>query len=196
VIDVDGPKGRSAVESLGLPPTAKVITSRGHHLHYVGVPYKRPPSLQQVDYRYGGRGYVVAPPSLHASGHRYRWVMGTRSFAKLPQSFFTGSEVFDPVDVDIDPERHDADEVLKRYGRKMPHAVRVLAEHQRVVGRSDRSRCIFLVAARLHEAGASPDEIAAVLWRSPYFTSRQHGQSLRALQTEVSRILAKLGAFE
>jgi hypothetical protein len=91
VIDIDPESG--GWDSLGalvdsgrrLPPTATVITGGGGaHLYYVcppdhelrntagALPGVGAP-LPGIDLRARG-GYVVAPPSRHASGDSYRWV--------------------------------------------------------------------------------------------------------------------------
>jgi len=59
---------------------------------------------------------------------------------------------------------------------------RALARHTRVLSH-DRSVCIYIMIRALHDSGASPDEIAAVVWRSPYFR----------LNAELTRIIAKAG---
>ncbi len=78
VCDVDGPLGARSLERRHLPPTAVVETGREGGLHYFfeypgGHIRNRAGLLERVDLR-GNGGYVVAPPSLHASGRRYRWV--------------------------------------------------------------------------------------------------------------------------
>jgi Bifunctional DNA primase/polymerase, N-terminal len=77
VVDIDTTEGLQALLDLlgdqGLPGPAVATGSGGWHAwvaptglgNRVGV-------LPGVDWR-GRGGYVVAPPSLHASGHRYRW---------------------------------------------------------------------------------------------------------------------------
>jgi hypothetical protein len=76
VVDVDGPKGEESLHKMcGNPPTAVALTGRGRHLYFEhpGEPVPGRVGLaSKVDVRSDG-GYVVAPPSLHASGHRYRW---------------------------------------------------------------------------------------------------------------------------
>jgi len=66
-----------------LPPRPTVATGGGgRHLYFQcpDVPIKsRAAILPGIDVR-GERGYVVAPPSRHASGKRYRWGQG-RSFS-------------------------------------------------------------------------------------------------------------------
>lgn len=48
------------------------------------------------------------------------------------------------------------------------------------------------MVAGLSEAGATLDEIASVIWSSPYFRDK-YGEDLNALETEVSRIIARVG---
>lgn len=51
-----------------------VITARGTHIYYQPTGARNTTGLivPKVDWR-GGGGYVVAPPSVHMSGHIYRW---------------------------------------------------------------------------------------------------------------------------
>jgi hypothetical protein len=86
VLDLDGPNAVAALAALadrhgaGLPAGGPVVrTGRdAAGWHYYLVPTglgRRSGVLDRVDYQ--GRGaYVVAPPSRHATGHRYRWVRG------------------------------------------------------------------------------------------------------------------------
>lgn len=85
VLDVDGREGeRSLVRleaELGeLPPTREQHTGRGRHLLYavpadenLGNSTRPLGDPAGLDLRAGRRGYIVAAPSLHASGERYRW---------------------------------------------------------------------------------------------------------------------------
>jgi len=52
--------------------------------------------------------------------------------------------------------------------------------------RNDAPQCITRIVRALNRAGASVDEIAAVVWRSPYFISR-YGQTREKL-TAVLRV--------
>ena len=56
-----------------------------------------------------------------------------------------------------------------------------------ISGPNKRSQMIFMVVAELYDAGATRDEIAAVVWRSPYFVSK-HDQSIDRLDSELIRI--------
>lgn len=58
-----------------LPETWQSITGRGgYHLFYFDIePHKNRVGLYEgVDIR-GEGGYIIAPPSVHANGHRYEW---------------------------------------------------------------------------------------------------------------------------
>lgn len=86
VLDVDGDAGRQSLEELtseygALPDTVEAQTGGGGR-HYL---FKCPPDGRKIknivglqrglDIR-GDGGYIVAPPSLHASGRRYEWDPG------------------------------------------------------------------------------------------------------------------------
>jgi hypothetical protein len=90
----------------------------------------------------------------------------------------------------VRPSRHSPDEVVEKYRRRIPHHVIRLVEDGRVIGR-DRSARIFVLITAFHKAGATPDEIAAVLWSNVYFVSK-HGKSLTRLNAEISRVVSKL----
>ena len=80
VLDVDGTAGRATLKALVdqhglLPRTTIVKTARGFHV-YLAMPSGCAPipcsTGNGLDVR-GDGGYVVAPPSFHASGHVYQW---------------------------------------------------------------------------------------------------------------------------
>jgi hypothetical protein len=83
VLDVDGPQGGQAIRALaaahGLTSSGPLVRTGGGGWHYylapTGLGNIRPRDLERVDWR-GRGGYVVAPPSRHASGHSYQWVPG------------------------------------------------------------------------------------------------------------------------
>jgi hypothetical protein len=52
-----------------------LTTNRSNYLAPTGLGNASPAGLEHVDWR-GRGGYVVAPPSRHASGHPYQWVPG------------------------------------------------------------------------------------------------------------------------
>jgi hypothetical protein len=94
VVDVDGDPGEHSLDRLEhrlgpLPLTRAQATGKGRHMLYaVPVelgnstgPLGRPAG---IDLRCGRRGYIVAAPSRHASGRRYRWFDPERPVAALP----------------------------------------------------------------------------------------------------------------
>jgi hypothetical protein len=85
IVDVDCAHGRAALATLEqthepLPPTLTAVTCRGVHLYFHAGAHRIANSVARLgaglDVR-GRGGQVVAPPSLHADGHRYRWSAGT-----------------------------------------------------------------------------------------------------------------------
>jgi hypothetical protein len=83
VLDVDGPAGTAAIQALatehGLASLGPLVRTGGGGWHYylapTGLGNVHPVDLAHVDWR-GRGGYVVAPPSRHASGHSYQWAAG------------------------------------------------------------------------------------------------------------------------
>lgn len=81
VVDVDGPAGTTSLAALEaahgpLPATRQQITARGRHLLFAHPGGRIPNSAgklgEGLDVR-GDGGFIVAAPSLHASGSRYTW---------------------------------------------------------------------------------------------------------------------------
>jgi putative DNA primase/helicase len=80
VLDIDGLEGQQSIKTnrLATPPTPTVLTGGGGYHYY----FKHPGFLCKnftkkypgIDFR-GDGGYVLAPPSLHASGNRYEWII-------------------------------------------------------------------------------------------------------------------------
>jgi hypothetical protein len=83
VLDVDGPAGERAIRQLaaahGLASSGPLVRTGGGGWHLylapTGLGNVHPRGLEHVDWR-GRGGYVVAPPSRHASGHPYQWLPG------------------------------------------------------------------------------------------------------------------------
>lgn len=94
------------------------------------------------------------------------------------------------VIVDVDPEKHNPRNVLERYRASLHAKVRYLIGN-RTVKERNRSAQVFHMIAGLYEAGASQDEIACVIWNSPYFLEK-HGKNLSKLKDEIGRVISKL----
>jgi hypothetical protein len=83
VLDVDGPAGAEAIRALaaehGLRSSGPLVRTGGGGWHFYLAPTGpgnvHPAGLAHVDWR-GRGGYVVAPPSRHASGRPYQWMTG------------------------------------------------------------------------------------------------------------------------
>jgi hypothetical protein len=82
VVDLDGPAAVEAWRALlsghGRVPTLTSVTARGYHLLFwqpAGEPLGNTAGkiAHGIDTR-GAGGYIVAPGSIHVSGHRYAWV--------------------------------------------------------------------------------------------------------------------------
>jgi Bifunctional DNA primase/polymerase, N-terminal len=80
IFDVDGAEGEASLRALeaqhgAIPRTRTSITSRGRHAWFA-YPGPIPSSAGKIgpglDVRADG-GYAIAPPSVHDSGHVYRW---------------------------------------------------------------------------------------------------------------------------
>jgi Bifunctional DNA primase/polymerase, N-terminal/Primase C terminal 1 (PriCT-1) len=93
VVDVDGPAAEAELRKLelehgDLPETATVFTARGAHRWFE---YPDATSIRNsagklapgVDIRATG-GFVLAPPSIHPSGKRYRWGESGTTIAAAP----------------------------------------------------------------------------------------------------------------
>jgi Bifunctional DNA primase/polymerase, N-terminal len=82
-LDVDGPAGTHAIQELaaahGVQSSGPLVRTGGGGWHFylapTGLGNVSPAELEHVDWR-GRGGYVVAPPSRHASGQPYRWTPG------------------------------------------------------------------------------------------------------------------------
>jgi len=83
VLDVDGSEGVQAIRAFaaehGLESSGPLVRTGGGGWHYylapTGLGNAHPAGLEHVDWR-GHGGYVVAPPSHHASGLVYEFVAG------------------------------------------------------------------------------------------------------------------------
>lgn len=96
VVDVDKPELYEEDSPIILPPTPIVKTGKGLHYYYKyrdgARNFQGREDMPGIDLR-GDGGYVVAPPSIHPSGHQYQWIEGAGPddlpFAELPEIFLT-----------------------------------------------------------------------------------------------------------
>lgn len=76
VLDFDGKKGQKSFAKLGLQgfETLRVKSGRGFHLYTHSKLKVRNGAMSGLDIRGGGKGgYIILPPSRHASGKLYKW---------------------------------------------------------------------------------------------------------------------------
>jgi hypothetical protein len=73
VVDLDTPGAREWARGQGWNIGPGVETGRGLHVYVQATGSGNRTALRPgIDYR-GRGGYVIAPPSVHPTGHRYRW---------------------------------------------------------------------------------------------------------------------------
>jgi hypothetical protein len=116
--------------------------------------------------------------------------VGTHPLDQFPQSETTVAPDAggDGSELEVNPTAHNWVTVVEKYRCRLRprHVALMTAEHMRS-GPNKRSQMIFVIVVELYDAGATWDEIAAVVWRSPYFLSK-HGQSIDRLCDEFKRI--------
>ncbi len=95
------------------------------------------------------------------------------------------------LSLDMNPNAHKRLDVWRKYRSKLSVSARTVIRHSRVLA-PDRSKWIFVMVTELHEVGATLDEIASVIWDSPYFLDK-YGQNRKALERQISNIINKIG---
>jgi KaiC/GvpD/RAD55 family RecA-like ATPase len=91
VVDIDGPEGEASLARYGdLPATPESRTGKGRHILFRWADGRNTASKlgPKLDTR-GAGGYIVAPPSIHPNGGKYRWHVGPHEapVAELPAFF-------------------------------------------------------------------------------------------------------------
>lgn len=154
IVDLDGPEATSRflgrVDARQLAGALAVDTARGTHLYFADPEAKYGPMVgkdddAKIDVR-GGTSYVVAPPSIHASGHTYQWRGDVGTYA----------ERGDPRPVPLTLRTY-LDERKKQTERKAP-----LADDQRIAEGS-RHPTLVSLAGTMRARGMTAVEIAAAL---------------------------------
>lgn len=152
VIDVDGEAGRASVaalerQSLTLPWSLTVTTGRtdgGEHRYYrplAGVDIRNDQSGKigaHIDVR-GAGGFVVCPPSVHASGKQYRFIDPSAPVADLPGW------------------------VIERLTVRPPMPRAMAQASPQAVGHGSRTNTLVSLAGTMHKRGMSPEAIEAAL---------------------------------
>jgi hypothetical protein len=143
VLDTDSNEADVMVRALCIPPgTPTVRTAKGHHYYFkypTGFPVNnRVGVLPGVDIRTDG-GYVVAPGSVHASGHVYEW-----EIAPSPSGY-------PPI-----PDR-----LLEAINRKSASPSNVNSCGK--ILRGARNDGLYRAGRRIHDKDLSPEAISAAL---------------------------------
>jgi len=152
VIDIDGAEGRASLadlerQGLTLPPTLTVTTGRtdgGEHRYYrppSGVDIRNDQSGKigaHVDAR-GTGGFVVCPPSFHASGKQYSFIDPSAPVADMPGWVIERLTVCPPIPTAT--------------AQASPQAV----------GKGGRTNRLVSLAGTLRKRGAAPATIEAAL---------------------------------
>lgn len=132
------------------PETLEAETGGGHHIFFShpGVSFKNSSSVlgEGLDVKTDG-GYVVAAPSLHASGKHYRWTSKKRP-ARMPQWLLTL----------LTAEQSKVTETKGAKARPRTSA----AEGAQICA-GERNKTLFRIACAMRGAGSNKDEIAAEL---------------------------------
>jgi len=152
VIDVDGAEGRASLADLErqgftLPATITVTTGRsdgGEHRYYrlpSGVDIRNDQSGKigaHVDVR-GTGGFVVCPPSIHASGRQYRFIDLSAPVAELPGW------------------------VIERLTVRPPMPTAPAQASPQAVGKGSRTNTLVSLAGTMQRRGMSLEAITAAL---------------------------------
>lgn len=202
VLDIDGEEGFQALRDRGLviPETLSVKTGRGRHYYFQhpGVPTKnfakgkKVLPLPGVDFR-GDGGYVVVPPSLHASGARYAFENDHQP-AALP-AWLYGMVVSVKADSTQDTVGRPSGPVQRRLGRSVSRSERILTQAIEQAREGNRNEKGLWLACQLRDNNLSEPEarsyiqryVAAVPQGSSPYTEQEGLASLRSAYSQPAR---------
>jgi hypothetical protein len=140
VLDLDSDDAIRQAASNGLPCTVEVRTGKGLHVYFQGEARTRTGFSPGMDLR-GTGGYVVAPPSVHASGTVYEWIRS-----------------FDDADLAPMPEW-----LIQASRRTRPRPVEALADDAATFGEGERNSQLFRHGCALAREGLPAEELAEAL---------------------------------
>lgn len=151
IVDLDGTAGSETGKSLNLSSPTTVITGKGRHLWFKAPKHglkNSVKSLPGLDVR-GEGGLVVAPPSVHENGLRYRWLAPLRERLILPEF---------PLDIlNPSPEAQLAENAKK--GNPEGWVAKALEEMTN--GNIDNT--LFSICSKLRATGFSSDDARTLL---------------------------------
>ncbi len=186
VLDVDGKEGQDSLDALErqcgkLPNTVEVLTGGGGRHFYFKHPGRRVKTCagkiaRGLDIR-GDGGYVVAPPSIHASGKNYEWesdsLAGELSLSSLP------SWILDRISGRTD-------------GKGNGNATGWIATAIAKLHEGNRNATFAKIIGRLHHNGWKAEDILKLL--IPH--AQKHNFSLEELRKEIEGICMRYPAEE
>jgi Bifunctional DNA primase/polymerase, N-terminal len=167
-LDIDGPAGLAALrqlqEAAGLRLPGPLVATGGGGWHHwftpTGLGNRPPHGLAHVDWR-GKGGCVLAPPSRHISGRRYRWLVDLDQ-TPLPEVPAVLRQLLDP---DPPTPTRPAHRAGPGHATGHPYGRRVLAAELAALGRATpghRNRTLNRTAFKVYRyvAGGVLDEQA------------------------------------
>lgn len=176
VLDFDTRDGPDLV--LGMTPgqlsvvTIVVETARGWHVYARAHGVSCRTARAGLDVR-GDGGMVVAPPSVHSTGHMYRFAGAHRGLVALgaiaPDLFAPDVPKADP-----EPKLEAVHEWIALQAPKLQDAWRRLNEPPS--SSWDASKADFAVARCLWEGGYAVEEVASILCELPGSRAKERGR--------------------
>jgi hypothetical protein len=169
LLDLDSHEALEEARKNGLPPGPAVRTGRGEHRYFrnpwsdVATAVRKGASCA-VDVKVSG--FVVAPPSVHASGHRYEWSVSLDEAPLVPAPDWVRG-LLHPA---IEPTRIAPPSELPKVdveALRVTDRIRSLIKSGETGGYPSRSEAGFAVLSALVKAGHSDGEMFAVLKQNP-----------------------------
>lgn len=184
VLDFDTRDGPEDV--LGMTPEQLAVvtivteTSRGWHVYARGTGIASSTPREGLDVRSDG-GMIVAPPSVHPSGHQYRFISTCQTIVPI--------EAIAPAvheeRLASDPPFEDVERWIAAQAPRLQEAWRRLRD---APSRSfDASKADFAIACCLAEAGYAPEVVSTILMRLPGSRAAHRGESYALLTAHRAR---------
>jgi DNA-binding transcriptional ArsR family regulator len=149
VVDLDEETPEAMEIWNSLPETVEARTGRGRHRYYhppKGTRARSRKLAPGLDFK-GDDGYVVAPPSVHPSGARYRWVSGLSEMAPLPEGL-----------IEADPRQNSAQGQPSRFPESSS-----IGLDTGPIPEGARNETLARIAGRLHDGTRDADALASDL---------------------------------
>lgn len=158
VVDVDGPTGALSLAQLNLISPVVNLTGRGRQLlfkHPGGKLSNSVKTLPGIDVR-GDGGYIVAPPSIHPNGKRYRWLSPVSAITRMP---IFPTESLNVSAAGAAPAPATGKDLKKSLGKPAGWISKAL----KGLSNGNRNDTFASVVGRMHRDRWTPDDIRAVL---------------------------------